>query len=117
MNIKKYKIYLHRNLINNKVYIGQTVKTLDQRSGLRGQNYVINRSYALRMKNPFALDILKYGWENFSHEILATTTSQAKANLLEIKYIKKFNACNSEFGYNKTTGGTSNYKKQSKIKV
>ena len=35
----RYKVYIHKNLINGKVYIGQTCKTLQERSGLNGKKY------------------------------------------------------------------------------
>ena len=59
---KKYIIYLHRNKINNKCYVGQTSQALSQRWGSQGQGY--------KRQEYFYNAILKYGWENFEHIIL-----------------------------------------------
>ena len=40
-----FKVYIHRNLINNKVYIGQTCNSLKRRSGKNGKNYKSNSHF------------------------------------------------------------------------
>lgn len=57
-----YKIYMHKNKINGKVYIGQTSKSLDERCGKNGSGYI----GCIRFYNA----IQKYGWDNFEHEII-----------------------------------------------
>ena len=57
-----YKIYMHKNKINGKVYIGQTSKSLDERCGKNGSGYI----GCIRFYNA----IQKYGWNNFEHEII-----------------------------------------------
>ena len=58
---KTYLVYKYTNMINGKIYIGQTSKSLEERCGCNGRNYS-HSSY-------FYSAICKYGWENFSHEI------------------------------------------------
>ena len=58
---KSYIIYMHKNLINNKVYIGQTNQTLATRCK-NGEGYIDSPK--------FYNAIQKYGWNNFEHIIL-----------------------------------------------
>ena len=51
-------IYKHTNLINNKIYIGQTCQRVEER-WRKGKGY--------DPKTYFAKAINKYGWDNFSH--------------------------------------------------
>lgn len=98
--MKKYKIYMHKNKINGKIYIGQTYQSVNQRwrsngSGHKGQ--------------PFYNAIQKYGWNNFEHKILIENiTTQEEAYILEKYYINKYDTYNSRFGYNATKGGDMN---------
>lgn len=89
-----YCIYLHRNKINGKIYIGQTCNKPEYRWGKEGLGY---------QRQAFFAAIQKYGWENFEHEILETGLSQEQANEKEIFYIQKYNSYNE--GYNATLGG------------
>lgn len=50
-------VYMHKNKINNKVYIGQTHRTLEERSQAHGTGY---KKCLL-----FWRAIEKYGWDNF----------------------------------------------------
>ncbi len=87
-------VYMHRNKINNKVYIGQTCN-LNKRwhpSSYIGSSY-------------FYSAIQKYGWDNFEHIIIKDNLTQEEANKLEIEYIKKYKSTNSNFGYNLAEGG------------
>lgn len=93
-----YIIYLHRNKINNKVYIGQT-KNNPTRRWENGKGY--KNTY-------FGNAIQKYGWDNFEHEILETDIETVEeANQRETYYIELYNATNRDLGYNifKTAGG------------
>jgi predicted GIY-YIG superfamily endonuclease len=91
-------IYKITNLINNKVYIGQTIQTLEKRwshhNKLDSNCYVLNRA------------LKKYGKANFKIEKIAEASSREKLNKLEALYIKNYN-CLSPNGYNLTTGGDS----------
>ncbi|RFZ78234.1 hypothetical protein DS742_14040 [Lacrimispora amygdalina] len=96
--MKNYKIYKHTNTINGKVYVGQTYTSLRARFGKNGVGY--------RGCKLFYKAIQKYGWDNFSHEILEDNIhTQEIANDREKFYIKQYKSTNSEFGYNLTNGG------------
>lgn len=89
-------IYQIRNKINGKVYIGQTVRSLndrinDYRRGL-GNNYINNA-------------FNKYGWDNFEFSIIDTALTIQELNNKEIKYIQEFKSNLKEFGYNIECGG------------
>lgn len=88
-------IYKYRNKINNKVYIGQTCQTLEERAGKNGYRY----NHCLH----FYSAICKYGWENFEPEILEYIENQDIADDRETFYIKYYNSI--DFGYNIDKGG------------
>lgn len=97
-----YTIYLHRNKINNKVYIGQTRLQPEKRWGTQGQGY---------KKQPYFWSaIQKYGWDNFEHDILAYVLNQEDADKEEQYWIQFFNSNNADFGYNLTIGGQGSRK-------
>lgn len=73
--MKSFVIYKHTNLINNKVYIGQTCQELSRRWRPHGEGY--------KDSPKFWTAIQKYGWENFAHEIIETDLTQEEANLRE----------------------------------
>lgn len=95
-----YKVYKYTNLINGKIYIGQTIGTLEYRAGHNGYKY--------RKCTYFYNAIKKYGWENFAVEILQDNLTREQANELEIKYIKQFNSQDEKIGYNISDGGNTN---------
>ena len=107
--MKTYIIYLHRNKINNKVYIGQTSDTMERRA--RG-------GCGYKSSPHFYRAIVEYGWENFEHFILEKNLSSAEADDKEKYWIKVFDSTNPEKGYNLTAGGklteTSDGSKQKK---
>ena len=49
--------------------------------------------------------IQKYGWDNFSHEILADSLTREEASQLEKETIAKYNSTDPAYGYNLTNGG------------
>ena len=101
-----FKVYIHRNLINNKVYIGQTCNSLKQRSGKNGINYKRN--------SHFWNDIEKYGWDNFEHKVVYDDLSSEDANRIESELIKLYNSNDYEFGYNNNSGGGNKYADESR---
>lgn len=97
--VSGYTIYVHKNKINEKLYIGIT----KQRPSKRFQN-----GYGYKYSNPiFWKDIVKYGWENFEHFLLLTGISKEMAAIVEQELIKKYMTTNPSFGYNKQGGGFS----------
>lgn len=100
-------IYIIRNSVNGKIYIGQTRTTIDQRwhEHLRHAEYgncVINR--AMR----------KYGVDKFSIEILETCDREI-LDEREMYYIDKYNSTDSNIGYNVSIGGTTPRFKQKEL--
>lgn len=104
-------IYIITNNLNNKIYIGQTINSVEQRfkEHCRKNNTAIDKA------------IKKYGKENFSVETLCTANSIDDLNELERYYISLADSKNPKIGYNMCDGGnnTSGYhhKESSKIKM
>lgn len=93
-------IYLHRNKINNKVYIGQTIQPLEDRW---------KNGFGYKTCYYFYNAIQKYGWDNFEHIILEQNENwtQEELNNKEKEYIKLFNSTNPDYGYNICEGGSN----------
>lgn len=96
--MKTWKIYVHINKINGKLYIGQTGEKNVNKRWNGGMNY---------SDSPYFWNaIQKYGWDNFDHLILIDNISTVEeANLIEQFLIKKYNTNNRSFGYNIEKGG------------
>lgn len=92
-----YKIYKITNLLNNKVYIGQTKNSLSRRF----REHCNEKSCCIKLKN----SIQKYGKANFIIEQIDTATNKADINIKEEYYISFFNSTNDKFGYNIKKGG------------
>lgn len=85
-------IYMHKNKINNKCYIGQTVKNPpEKRWQGKGSGYTNKNTRFFRA-------IQKYGWDNFEHIILETKIPLSELNHRENYYINLYNSIND--GYN-----------------
>lgn len=84
---------MHRSPVN-KYYIGITCRSTIKRWHLDGSGY--------KAQPKFYNAILKYGWDNFEHTIIAENLSQEEACKLEqdliIKYDSKYNGYNSDDG-------------------
>lgn len=92
----KYIIYIHKNKVNGKVYIGQTCETLARRA--RG-------GYGYKGCPHFYNAIQEYGWDNFEHLILEENLTSNEADIREAFWIEAFNSTNPEKGYNIQVGG------------
>lgn len=97
--MKTYLIYKHTNKINGKCYIGQTCQVPEKRWGKNGNGY---RNKHKKFWNA----IKKYGWDNFTHDILYYNLSAEDANKLERQLIEKYNSIKN--GYNISEGGSNN---------
>lgn len=95
---RTYLIYKHTNKLNGKVYIGQTCQAAKDRWQYGG---------GYRHNAHFYAAIKKYGWNNFTHEILYTDLTKIEADTLETQLITKYNATDHRFGYNNSIGGAS----------
>ena len=104
-------IYKITNIINNKIYIGQTWTTEPQ----RWQNHIWHAQNNTNNDSPYLCNaIRKYGKENFIRKIIDTSDSVEELNNKEIYYIKLFNSTNPDIGYNICLGGDGHTKFDSK---
>lgn len=99
---RKWCVYIHRNIINNKAYIGITCQKPERR-WRDGEGYHDDQGIFYRA-------IQKYGWDNFEHIIWTENLTEEEAKKWEIRLIALFktNCCrhrNPEYGYNMTDGG------------
>jgi len=86
-------IYKATNKINGKCYIGQTINTLHTRM-------VSHKTQSKSSKTHFHNAIRKYGWHNFTWEIIdITCQNKNELNEMEYPYIKQLG------DYNITEGG------------
>lgn len=102
-------IYIIRNSINDKVYIGQTWNPIQRRLSehIRHRNDKKRRSFKLSNA------MNKYGVEKFSITLLTIVHTQKVADYWENYFIKKYNSIS--MGYNIKNGG-SNGKHSEKTK-
>ena len=94
---KTYYIYKHTNLVNGKVYIGQTYQDPVKRWGNGINAYQHNKHFVSAIK--------KYGWDNFSHEILLSGLTKEEMEYWEDYYIEFYDSRNPNKGYNIMKGG------------
>ena len=88
-------IYKITNIQNNKVYIGQTIRPVEQRLH-RHINDALNNI----LDTHFARAIRKYGKESFIIETIDTANSQEELNRKEQYWIRFYDSVNK--GYNET---------------
>lgn len=96
-------IYLYTNNINGKVYIGQTINEVKRKN---------EHKRASILRTPyFHKAIQKYGWNNFSYDVIYRYSSnntddvKEKLNFWEVFYIKEYDSTNPDKGYNLAEGG------------
>lgn len=100
-------VYKITNIINGKIYIGQTVNLRKRISSYtRIENNGNNRLIIKAIKY--------YGHNNFSIEILEEC-DVVDLNKLEHHYIKLFRSSNSSYGYNMLSGVYSEYNDNSRL--
>lgn len=92
----EYCLYVHKNKINGKRYIGIT-NNLSKRWYGKGKKYENCKR--------FWAAIQKYGWDNFEHTVLFTGLTLEEANRLEMEYIAKYQTQDKSKGYNINPGG------------
>ena len=103
------RIYGIINLVNGKIYVGQTQRTLKERIAehKHGGLYV---DKAIR----------KYGWENFRAEVIEECTTLEELDERERFWIAEFD-CIYPKGYNRTAGGSGmvgfRHSKESVVKM
>lgn len=92
--MKPVAIYKVTNVLNNKMYIGQTVDPVRRRHQHNGAS-----SGCVTLKNA----VKKYGKENFEFKILCWCPDKAYADMVEIKLIEAHDT--RRVGYNICVGG------------
>jgi group I intron endonuclease len=98
-------IYKATNKINGKVYIGQTINSLETRKKQHIDRALSNYD---NKKSRFGCAIRKYTPENFSWEIIDTCDLFLNHEVLDCKecyWIDFYSSCNSSKGYNMHPGG------------
>lgn len=100
-------IYKATNLINGKIYIGQTIQNFDRYKQCHINNALSGVDIKKGKRRPFYDAIRKYGAENFSWCIECICTSKKELCEKEIYYIKFYETY--EKGYNATKGGEGGF--------
>lgn len=102
----EYVVYIH-TAPNGKRYVGITSQNI-RRRWRNGAGYK-NNEY-------FTRAILKYGWDNFTHEIVAQGLTQEEAEKKEVELIAKYDSANPQKGFNIDLGGNSTGKRSESTK-
>lgn len=93
--MNNYIVYKHTTP-SGKVYIGITRQKITKR-WKNGKGY--------EGCTAFYRAVLKYGWQNIEHEIIAEGLTKEKACTMEQELIAKYQSHDPEHGYNLTLGG------------
>ncbi len=104
---KSYVVYIH-TAPNGKKYVGQTSKKPEAR-WRNGKGYEAHHPH-------FYFAIKKYGWDNFTHEIVAKELTKKEADRIEADLIKKYNCTDREYGYNVASCACGNGKHSDETK-
>lgn len=100
------RIYIIRNTVNNKVYIGKTIQSLNE----RWCKHLSNWSNCTKLKEAMN----KIGKENFYIEVLEDDIPYSLLDIKESEYILKYNSIN--YGYN-IKEGNSNFRGRKNHKI
>jgi group I intron endonuclease len=95
-------IYKATNINNNKCYIGQTIKPLNERK----QKHIQRANYGTDFY--FYRAIRKHNPNSFQWEILEECSSKEELDEMEFHYIKQYNSFQPN-GYNLTMGGEGSH--------
>ena len=97
-------IYKVTNNINNKIYVGQTINTLEYRRNQHERSINYNNT----RNNAFSKALKKYGVDNFTWEIIDSADNLEQLNQKEEYWISKLNCLiDSGLGYNIKRGGSN----------
>lgn len=111
-------IYKITNIQNQKIYIGQTIRPVQER---------IKRHFSDALNNVIdthlARAIRKYGKSNFIYTVIDTAKNQNELNIKEQQYIRMYHATDSQYGYNETEaiskcgGNTYQFKTEEEMEI
>jgi len=104
-------IYKFTHKETGRCYIGQTI----QEPNRRRLEHISNSRYTSK-KYHFHNAIRKYGIESFTFEVIDTATSLDDLNLLEEKYVGKFDSINNGFNL-RQPGGNRLHSEDSKKRM
>lgn len=93
--MKNYTIYKHTSP-SGKIYIGQTCKNPKDRW---------SNGFGYRYNTYFFRAINKYGWNNFTHDIIIGGLTKEEADWFEKYLIDYYETTDRSKGYNLTEGG------------
>jgi group I intron endonuclease len=96
-----YYIYKITNIINNKIYIGQT-----NNPALRWSQHKSNAKYN-RNTQVITRAISKHGQNNFIFEVIASCLDQENVDRSEERIIYQYDSRNPDKGYNVDPGGNT----------
>ena len=100
------QIYIIKNLVNEKVYIGLTTRNFEYRYGKNGIKSVYSKNK--KHNSHLASAIKKYGFGCWSINILEDDINDnEELKRLETHYIYLYKSSDPKRGYNKTDGGDS----------
>lgn len=102
-----YSLYAHI-FPNGKKYIGVTKNSVKRR-------WQCGNGYKMQPKIYRA--IMKYGWDNIEHKILATNLTKEEASILEQFFICCCRTTEPCFGYNDTFGGEYSFDMSEEVKL
>ena len=105
---RNYVVYKHTSP-SNKVYIGITGQIPPEKRWANGHGYTQNEY--------FNSEIIQYGWDKFSHEILFYDLTKDEAQKKECELIMQYKSTDKNFGYNIKTGGFRQILDNNEIKI
>lgn len=97
-DLNNWKLYVHVNKTNGKMYFGITCNPLTKR---------FRRGYGYRGCPMFASALKKYGWDGFNHILIYDNLSREEAEAHEKRFISICNTTDKRYGYNIQSGGMS----------
>lgn len=107
-------IYIIKNIVDNKVYIGRS-KDIDSRISSHKCNLRRNKHINKHLQNAWN----KYGEDNFKFEVVEICNNIEETYSKEIFYIEKYESSNRDKGYNLSLGGegSGEWSEESKKKL
>jgi group I intron endonuclease len=108
-------VYIAKNIVNGKKYIGYTTKSLEER--IKGHLHKSRNKNDKHYFYLFKIALRKYGIDSFEWDILSKCTSVEECCEKEKFYIKTFDTLTPN-GYNLTEGGNGGIQSQeTKFKI